>query len=250
MLRLLRRTPAGCLMDVALLMCFNACGDATAQQDRIVTTFCGPNGLITSEDHLTAEGLPWEMTSGSLFRSNGTGWSGRPDPGDALGETGSAAFRTVSVDRDFLDVEMSVVLRVDDLAATPRIPAQNFDGAHTWVRYQSDKQFCAVSVDRRDGNIAIKKEMHGRRRQRRNISRSEPLDGWRPDPVRAMAARRRGGARSAGRIRRDHRPPVRDTNRSRRHRCRLSSPRGNGGVGIRGDNAELRFAIIVVNPAQ
>lgn len=122
MLRLLRRTPAGCLMDVALLMCFNACGDATAQQDRIVTTFCGPNGLITSEDHLTAEGLPWEMTSGSLFRSNGTGWSGRPDPGDALGETGSAAFRTVSVDRDFLDVEMSVVLRVDDLAATPRIP--------------------------------------------------------------------------------------------------------------------------------
>ena len=74
------------------------------------------------------------MTSGSLFRSNGNGWPGRPDAGGAPGATGSAVFRMVSVNRDFSDVDMNVVLRVDDLVQTDRTPAQDYDGAHIWVR--------------------------------------------------------------------------------------------------------------------
>ena len=79
----------------------------------IVDNFDGSNGLITAEGQPIPPGEPWQMTSGSLFRDDGTGWSGVPD--DA---TGSAVFRMVSVERDFDDVDVSVTLRVDDLVTT------------------------------------------------------------------------------------------------------------------------------------
>ena len=135
--------------------------DATAQSARIADSFAGPDGLIAAENHPATDGSPWEMTSGSLFRSNGNGWPGRPDAGGAPGATGSAVFRMLSVERDFSDVDMNVVLRVDDLVQTDRTPAQDFDGAHIWVRYQSDKQLYALSVDRRDGTMIIKKKCAG-----------------------------------------------------------------------------------------
>ena len=58
-------------------------------------------------------------------------------PGVPDDATGSAVFRMVSVERDFNDVDVSVTLRVDELVTTGRTPAQDYDGAHIWVRYES-----------------------------------------------------------------------------------------------------------------
>ena len=101
------------------------------------------------------------MTSGSLFRANGSAWSGVPDSGESPGETGSAVFRMVSKDDGFADVDLGLNLRIDDLVDTARTPAQDYDGAHIWVRYQSDRQLYAVSVDRRDATMIIKKKCAG-----------------------------------------------------------------------------------------
>jgi hypothetical protein len=227
-----------------------ACGRATAQPSRIADSFAGPDGLIAGENQPPAPGSPWEMTSGSLFRSNGTGWSGRPDAGHAAGETGSAVFRMVSVQRDFSDVDVNLVLRVDDLVQTDRTPARDYDGAHIWVRYQSDKQLYAVSVDRRDSTMIIKKKCEGGEDNggtyydlTRPVPNAPILFGqWqhvkvsvrdRPDGSVAINASRDG-------------IPVEAVDTG------VGCPplRGGGGVGIRGDNAELRFASIIVDPAQ
>jgi hypothetical protein len=227
------------------------CGFSTAQPGRIVDSFAGPDGLIAAENQPPAPGSIWEMTSGSLFRSNGTGSTGRPDAGDAPGENGSAVFRMVSLQRDFADVDMDVLLRVDDLVETARTPAQDYDGAHIWVRYQSYKQLYAVSVDRRDGMMIIKKKCEGG---------PEPADGGTyyeltplvPAPIPfgqwqhvTVSVRDRPDGSVAINASRDGIPlEAVDTGAG------CPPLRGNGRVGIRGDNAELQFASIIINPAQ
>ena len=91
--------------------------------------FNGPNGLIASEGQSAG---PWEITSGSLFRDNGTGWTGKPDD-----STGSAVFRMASLSHSFNNANMTLLLRVDDLVTTHRTPRQDYDGVHIWVGYQS-----------------------------------------------------------------------------------------------------------------
>ncbi|RZT16242.1 hypothetical protein EV589_4402 [Mycobacterium sp. BK558] len=208
----------------------------------IIDEFDGPDGLITAEGQPVPPAEPWLMTSGSLFRDNGTGWSGVPD--DA---TGSAVFRMVSVERDFDDVDLAVTLRVDDLSTTNRTPAQQYDGAHIWLRYESDRTLYAVSVDRRDGTMIIKKkcaggtdnggtyyDLNGKvspapipfgQWQQVNVSARDQPDG----SVRITADR--DGMSMEGVDTGVGCPPLR-----------------SGGVGIRGDNAELRFARIDVQP--
>src|SRR6478735_1536577 len=144
------------LAAIAAVLCLCACTPATAGADVIVDDFNGPDGLITAEGQPVPSGEPWEMTSGSLFRVDGTGWSGTPDDAN-----GSTVFRMVSVERDFDNVDVSVTLRADDLVQTSRTPAQDYDGAHIWVRYGSDRELYAVSVDRRDGTMIIKKKCPG-----------------------------------------------------------------------------------------
>ncbi|WP_155926992.1 hypothetical protein [Mycolicibacterium sp. CBMA 234] len=212
----------------------------------ITDTFAGPDGLITAEGEPPAVGSPWMMTSGSLFRSQGKGWSGRPDAGSS-GRTGSAVFRMVSIDRDFADVDVNVVLRVDDLVETDRTPAQDWDGAHVWVRYQSDRQLYAVSVDRRDGTMIIKKKCEG----------GEDNGGTYYE----LGPSLKGAAIPFGRWQ-EVMISVRDQQDgsvvidASRDGLTISAVDagigcapliGGGGVGIRGDNAELYFAKITVN---
>ena len=98
-------------LSVALCLC--ACAShGTALADLLVDDFDGPDGLIMAEGQPVPPGEPWEMTSGSLFRNDGAGWSGVPDD-----TTGSTVFRMVSVERDFDNVDVSMALRVDDLVA-------------------------------------------------------------------------------------------------------------------------------------
>jgi hypothetical protein len=231
------------LAVLGALLCACACAHAGAGGTAIVDDFSGPDGLITAEGPPIPPGEPWQMTSGSLFRDDGTGWSGVPD--DA---TGSAVFRMVSVERDFNDVDVSVTLRVDDLVTTHRTPAQDYDGAHIWVRYESDRELYAVSVDRRDGTMIIKKKCPG---GTDNGGTYYELNGIVPAPIPF-------GAWQNVTVSVQDQPDGSVKITASRDGVGMEAtdagvgcaPLRGGGVGIRGDNAELRFARIVVQPME
>ena len=228
------------------VICVAGCSSATSHDRRIADTFTGPDVLIAAENHRVPADSPWEVTSGSLFRSDGTGWTGRPDAGGAPDATGSAVFRMVSFERDFSDVDVTAVLRVDDLVDTRRTPARDYDGAHIWVRYQSDKQLYAISVDRRDGAMVVKKKCEGGDYNGGTYYDLTPLVRNAPIPFGqwqrvTVSVRDQPDGSVAIRGSRDGKvieaidtgvgcPPLR-----------------GGGVGFRGDNAELRFAEIFVD---
>ncbi|HVQ51036.1 MAG TPA: hypothetical protein VMS92_13415 [Mycobacterium sp.] len=216
-------------------------GCHAARQSAVIDdSFTGRNGLIAAEKRTGGSTSGWLVTSGSLFRDNDEGWTGLPDDGRGEGDNGSAVFRMVSARRDLTDTDMTLRLKVDDLTATTRTPPRAFDGAHIWVRYQSDRQLYAVSVDRRDATMVIKKKCAGGDANGGTyfdlgapVAHAPiPFRHWqqisvevhnRADGAVAIAARRDGLVVEAiddgvGC------PPLRE-----------------GGVGIRGDNAELRF---------
>lgn len=218
-----------------------------SEPSAIADTFIGPDGLIAGPDDPPTAGEPWEMTSGTLFRADDTGWSGVPDDGRAEGSNGSAVFRMVSRERGFRDVDMTVTLRVDALSETERTPAQDYDGAHIWVRYRSEAELYAVSVDRRDGTMIIKKKCAGGDTNGGtyyDLSQPVrdapiPLGRWQrivvtvrdqPDGGVAIEADRDGHALRAV-----------DTGVG----CAVIT---EGGVGVRGDNAELRLGSVIVRP--
>lgn len=232
---------------VVIVVAASGCSAARADPADIAETFAGPDEIIAAEGTPGSDDTTWEVTSGTLFRDGGTGWTGRPDGGDTPGSTGSAVFRMVSADRHFADLDMSVTLRVDALVETQRTPAQDYDGAHIWVRYRSDRELYAISVDRRDGTMIIKKKCPGGDSNGGtyyDLSPSLPdvpipLRQWQhvavsvrdlPDGTVRIAAARDGTSIEA-------------TDRG----VGCPALRGGGGVGIRGDNAELRLASVVVD---
>jgi hypothetical protein len=233
---------------IAALLCVSACDAyAAAGPVPIVDDFTGPDGLVTAEGQPVPPGEPWELTSGSLFRDGGTAWSGVPDDGKGTVATGSAVFRMVSVERDFNDVDVSVRLRLDDLVETDRTPAQDYDGAHIWVRYQSDRALYAVSVDRRDGTMTVKKKCDG---GTENGGTYYDLNGFLPDAPIPL-----GQWQDITVVVRDQ-PDGSVKITAKRDGLMMEAvdmgvgcaPLRGGGVGVRGDNAELRFAKIVVQP--
>lgn len=240
----MRTSIAVCILAMGL----TGCTDVATAPSRLTDDFTGPDGLIASEHHPGDEGSPWTVTSGSLFRAGDTGWTGVPDGGGEPGSTGSAVFRMVSTDRSFGDVDVTLDLDVVTLVATPRTPPRDYDGAHVWVRYRSAEELYAVSVDRRDGRMIIKKKCPGgdvNGGTYHDISphvgaAAIPFGRWqqiavsvrdRPDGSVAIDATRDGIAVSG----------VDDG---------VGCPplTGGGGVGLRGDNAELRFTGFVVDP--
>jgi hypothetical protein len=221
-----------------LVLCLCACTTPTAHAG-IVEDFDGPAGLVAAEG-LPPSG-PWQLTSGSLFRDAGTGWTGTPNE-----STGSAVFRMVSVERDFGDLYMSLALQVNDLVTTSRTPAQDYDGAHIWVRYRSDRELYAVSLDRRDGTITIKKKCEGGPDNGGTYYDLNGYQGGAPIPFGAWQDIRVG-------VRDQPDGSVRITaSRDGLHMEAVDSgigcaPLRRGGVGIRGDNAEMRFRRIRVD---
>jgi hypothetical protein len=232
---------------VAALVAAQGCSVAVASPAHIAEMFAGPDELIAAEGTPGSDDASWEVTSGTLFRAGGNGWTGHPDAGGTPGSTGSAVFRMVSADRRFGDLDMSVTLSVDALVETSRTPAQDYDGAHIWVRYRSDRELYAVSVDRRDGTMIIKKkcpggDSNGGTYYDLSPSLADvpiPQGQWQhvtvsvrdlPDGTVHVTAARDGVLIEA-------------TDNG------IGCPalRGDGGVGIRGDNAELRFAGIIVD---
>ncbi|WP_282205572.1 hypothetical protein [Kitasatospora fiedleri] len=129
-------------------------------------------GLLTNEYAFHNEQAPdartspdWVATSGSLFAHGGTGSTGEPDgdsPGpDSARHTGSAVFRLVTRRRDFADCRVTAEVCLQPPVTTARTPAQDWDGAHLWLRYHSPQELYALSFRRRDGHVEIKRKTPG-----------------------------------------------------------------------------------------
>nr|WP_237419125.1 DUF1080 domain-containing protein [Kitasatospora sp. SID7827] len=130
------------------------------------------DGLLTNEYAFRNAQAPdartspdWVATSGSLFAHDGTGSTGTPDgdsPGpDSARHTGSAVFRLVTRRRDFTGCAVSARVRLQAPLTTARTPAQDWDGAHLWLRYRSPQELYALSFRRRDGHLEIKRKTPG-----------------------------------------------------------------------------------------
>ena len=130
------------------------------------------HGLITNEyafrnpaDRKAVRSRRWVVTSGSLFVKNRGGWSGVPDgcKPDRYSKrcNDSAVFRMNTRRSDFVNVDVSVRLLNRSLTTTPRTPAKATDGIHIWLRHRSEVELYAVSVNRRDSTMVIKKKCPG-----------------------------------------------------------------------------------------
>jgi hypothetical protein len=86
----------------------------------------------------------WQITSGQLTYGQG------------VARTDSPVFRMNSTDFGFGDVTITVRMAIDDLEGGP-----DWSGAHIGVRHQSQFQLYAVSVDREDDTMIIKKKCAG-----------------------------------------------------------------------------------------
>jgi len=132
--------------------------------------FDDPDGLLTNEyahwnaDHADAVPSPrWDVTSGSLFVRDGAAWTGAPDRGSpgprSESATGSAVFRAIN--RAIAPARETVRLAMLPIAFVDGPQDQDWDGAHVLVRYQDEAELYAVSIVRRDGQVAIKRKLPG-----------------------------------------------------------------------------------------
>lgn len=107
----------------------------------------------------------WEMTSGSLFASGSTGWTGVPNDGapNALSTNGnnSSVFRLTTKEADFGDVAVTFDLLNQGLNSSLSTPAVDWDGVHIFLRYQSEYNLYYASINRRDNTVVIKKKVPG-----------------------------------------------------------------------------------------
>lgn len=158
---------------LTVLIAVGACMTGRRGTDRPwEPSFAGPDRLVTNEVAHRAPNDPdsqvspdWDVTSGSLFTRDGAGWTGRPDAAspDAYSSdgTGSSVFRMNSRRRDFRDVAVSLEVRNLGLTNAGRHPPQDLDGVHLFLRWQSQYHFYAVSLNRRDDKIVVKKKLPG-----------------------------------------------------------------------------------------
>lgn len=134
--------------------------------------FDGVDGLITNEYAFwnptlsTSVKSPiWEMTSGSLFRKSNQAWSGNPDGGnpDALSAkaNNNCIFRCVTKRKDLGDFKVAFDFNPSAFVIGPTTPAVDWDGAHIFLRYQSEEGLYYASFIRRDGKVVIKKKVPG-----------------------------------------------------------------------------------------
>lgn len=122
----------------------------------MVDRFDRADEVVTDERtwHDTTGSLPpddmiWAATSGVFRSTDGEGWSDSP------------VFRMVTHRQDFGDVAVSFRLRVDSIAGDGSHPESAWDGVHVLLHYQDETELYAVSVSRRDGEMAIKRKDPG-----------------------------------------------------------------------------------------
>lgn len=241
------------LLTASLVACA-----VSARAQLLTERFAYANGLITNEYAYHNPTSPdakksavWELTSGSLFAGGGAGWTGVPDDkavnaGSTAG-TNSAVFRMNTVRKDFGNVAVTFRLLNQGLKAAPSVPAQQWDGVHVWLRYQSQYSLYYASINRRDNTAVIKKKVPGGPSNGGtyyNLSPSVPnpvpYNQW--QTVRAEAVTNPNGTVtirlfSSGRL------VVQATDNGSMGGAPIRAP---GGVGLRGDNANFKLDDFVV----
>jgi len=222
--------------------------------------FRGADGLITNERVINDEDSPapvsstWIVTSGSLFRRGGWGWTGVPDASSpdvcSCQTTGSAVFRMISRRADLGDVSVALRLRTRRLTRTARTPARATDGVHLMLRYRSAEETYYVSVRRRDGHATIKRKSPGGSSNGGTYvtladTTVGPVRAGRVQAIRASATNVAGGVALALWI--DGRRVLAVTDRGQGPGAPLRAP---GRIGLRADNADVLFDDLVVRPAR
>ncbi len=135
-------------------------------------TFDRANGLLTNEFaywNPSVSGIrlspDWDVESGSLFVQGNAGWTGVPDAIEpnllSTNGTNSSIFRMVSRRGDFQNVGVSFSLLNQGLVSNAVTPAVDWDGCHMWLRYQSETHLYYASINRRDHTVVIKKKIPG-----------------------------------------------------------------------------------------
>ena len=118
--RCLRRWRSALAMGLNVIL-VSVCGCSMSENHRLDDSFTGPDGLVATSGQPSNDPA-WMVTSGSLFRSDNVGWTGRPDDGQSPDGNGSAVFRMVSKERSFADVTVRMRLRLSDFVTTDRTP--------------------------------------------------------------------------------------------------------------------------------
>lgn len=237
-------------MTAALALLLAACASA---QTVFTDHFQEQDGLVANAyavAHATEPGVArspdWEVTSGSLLVQRGVGWTGVPDDtppnvGSTNG-TGSAVFRLFTARGDFQDAAFSFDLLNAGLTTSSSTPAVAWDGAHAVARYQSEDRFYYFSLNRRDETALIKKKAGPSFYDlSRAVPAAVPYGNWQKfrvtvqdgaDGSVALTLWRDGNVIVQAVDRGTAGPPIRYPGR----------------FGIRGDNANLKFGHVKVEP--
>lgn len=206
-------------------------------------SFDGPDRLITDDFSHWNPSNPkailsrdWEMTSGSLYSKGGEAW------------TESSVFRLNTVRHDFGDVGLSLDVVDRRLFTTSSTPAVAWDGIHLWLRYQSEYSLYAVSFNRRDGHVVVKKKCPGGSENGGTyyeLGQGEvagfPIPFGAAQQVSASVRNLAGGAVAIALSRNG--APLLSVTDSGLGCAPIVSP---GAIGVRGDNAEFSFDDLAV----
>jgi hypothetical protein len=237
-----------------LAFCAPPAGGAVLMAD----DFNRPDGLVTNEyafwnpgDASDVISPDWDMDSGSFFIQGGAGWTGVPDDiapnAKSTNGNNSSVFRLNTKRSDFSDVAVSFSVLNQGLNASPSTPAVDWDGLHIWLHYQSEYYLYYASINRRNNTVVIKKKVppgpdNGGTYYELTpyVPHTVPYDQWQNitatiqnDPSGSVTIKLYDGntllvsATDDGSI---GGPPI----------------RGAGKVGLRGDNANLKFDNFIV----
>jgi hypothetical protein len=144
---------------------FAVSGSNTLFQD----TFTGADGLITNEyAHWNSDGInspDWDVTSGSLFRQSNAAWTGLPDllePNKYSSDhTNSDVFR-LNTFRTFAgNIRVWLALKNNSEIHDSNCSVNDtcWHGVHIWLRHLTPYDLYAVSLNRADNKVAIKRKV-------------------------------------------------------------------------------------------
>lgn len=213
--------------------------------------------LVTNEfahwnrtDPRGAKSPDWDMDSGSLFYTDdGVYWTGKVDAKepnrDSSKGTNSAIFRLTTRRNDFTDVRVSFDLWLEELKQTRSTPAKPWDGVHIFLAYQDQRDLYYASVARRDGRVVAKRKTPGGDSNGGTYTELA-------DEKSGYSLKRKTWTPVAATIRTTGAGVEVSIERGGKVIYRAVDPSGQlkaGAVGIRGDNAEIRFRNFEVRSA-
>jgi hypothetical protein len=169
---------------------------------------------------------------------------------DSRHATWSAVLRAVTVRDDFLDVRVTLDLRVLAMTATERTDQEDFDGVHLMLRYLDPDQLYTIDLCRRDDTVTIKKKVTGETGPDGGVYHTMAAapfdcvhDRWRT--FTAQVSNEAGGVRLT--LFTPERQVIAALDEGAGGQPPLA---GAGRVGVRGDNTSFRLRDFAVWPAE